>query len=247
MSQVIDISIDLETLAMGPDAVILAIGIADSNGVAFSITPSVAEQVAEGRVIDDNTLHWWLRQDDAARDALIGKLISVAKAREILHDFFREAADEYGDYLVWGNSPGFDCEILGDFIGGKPWRFYQERDVRTAREILDERTQPRVAHSALSDAEAQLEDVRRYRELVAPVAGDATIDNSSLLGLVDRIHTAAGDPLGKMMPGELVEHIREQRKVLFQIREEMRRTGGGISTDTLGSLQAVIIAAGGGE
>jgi len=173
MSQIIDISIDLETLGKGPDAVILAIGIADSYGVGFSITPSIAEQLAEGRTIEDDTLHWWFQQNDAARGALVGKLISVAKAREILHEHFRESAEAYGEFRVWGNSPSFDCEILGHFLGGKPWRYWQERDVRTAREILDDRTQPRVAHSALSDAEAQLADVKRYRALVAPVAGRA--------------------------------------------------------------------------
>ncbi len=171
MSNVIDISIDLETLAKGPTAVILAIGIADTQGVAFSVTPSIAEQVAEGRTIEDDTFHWWLRQDDAARGALVSKLVGVERAREIIHDYLREAAAQYGDYRIWGNAPSFDCEILGHFLGGKPWRFWQERCVRTAREAIGNRTQPRIAHCAISDAEAQLKDVKRFRELcrVRPV------------------------------------------------------------------------------
>lgn len=173
MSQIIDISIDLETLGKGPDAVILAIGIADSHGVAFSATPSVAEQVALGRTIEDDTLHWWFQQSDAARGALVRKPESLDTVRQVVRDYFRRAAEEYEEFRVWGNSPSFDCEILGHFLGDKPWPYWQERDVRTAREILDDRTQPRVAHSALSDAEAQLADVKRYRALVAPVAGRA--------------------------------------------------------------------------
>ena len=173
MSQIIDISLDLETLGKGPDAVILAIGIADSHGEAFFVTPSVGEQVARGRTIEDDTLHWWLQQSDAARQALLGKVISCERTCEIISDYFRQAAEAYGELRVWGNSPGFDCEILGHFLGGKPWRYWQERDVRTAREILDDRTQPRVSHSALSDAEAQLADVKRYRALVVPLLEDA--------------------------------------------------------------------------
>jgi hypothetical protein len=173
MTQIIDISLDLETLGKGPDAVILAIGIADSYGCAFAANPSVAEQVAEGRTIEDDTLHWWFQQNDAARGALVRKPEGLDAVRQVVRDYFRQAAEEYEEFRVWGNSPSFDCEILGHFLGGKPWRYWQERDVRTAREILGDRTQPRVAHSALSDAEAQLADVKRYLALGAPVAGRA--------------------------------------------------------------------------
>ncbi|RAH37444.1 3'-5' exonuclease [Halomonas sp. SL1] len=164
MTQPIDISIDLETLAKGPDAAILAIGIVDSYGVAFSCSPSVAEQVAEGRAVDDDTLHWWFQQSDEARGMLVAKPDSLKAVREHVRDYFQQARENYDAIRVWGNAPSFDCEILGHFLGGKPWRYYHERDVRTAREILDRRTQPRIAHSALGDAEAQLADVLRFRQ-----------------------------------------------------------------------------------
>ncbi|TFH84946.1 3'-5' exoribonuclease [Billgrantia azerbaijanica] len=164
MSQIIDISLDLETLAKGPNAVILAIGIADSNGVAFSAAPSVAEQVDEGRAVDDDTLHWWFQQSDEARGMLVAKPDSCEHVRLVVRKYFQEALAHYDEIRVWGNAPSFDCEILGHFLGYKPWRYYQERCVRTAREILSSRTQPRAAHSALADAEAQLKDVQRFRE-----------------------------------------------------------------------------------
>ena len=37
MTQIIDISIDLETLGKSTSAIILAIGIADSNGIGFTV------------------------------------------------------------------------------------------------------------------------------------------------------------------------------------------------------------------
>jgi len=164
MTQIIDISIDLETLGKSTSAIILAIGIADSNGIGFTVMPSVAEQLQEGRTLDDDTLLWWLGQSDAARNALKGPRVSLKSARMTITDFFSEAIEHYDEYRVWGNSPSFDCEILGSFLGSKPWPFYLERDVRTAREILESRTKPTTPHSALSDAQAQLEDVLRYRQ-----------------------------------------------------------------------------------
>lgn len=163
MSRIIDISLDLETLATTPDAVILAIGIVDSNGTTLALAPSVEQQVAGGRRVEDATLQWWWRQGAEARAALEGPTSRVGETQKMVRHYF--AGLRGHDYRVWGNGPSFDCEILASFLGGKPWPFHQERCVRTAREILGRRTQPRIAHSALCDAEAQLEDVRLYRLL----------------------------------------------------------------------------------
>ncbi|MCE9664488.1 hypothetical protein LY622_13700 [Halomonas sp. M5N1S17] len=87
---------------------------------------------------------------------------------------------------------------------------------------------------------------RKVADAAARYFEEANHDNTCLLGLTFDIRVAAGDPLGKMMQPELIAHVREMREVLLQIRTEMRRTNGCISTDTLARVQAVIIAAGGG-
>lgn len=171
MKNIIDISIDLETLDTKPTAAILAIGIIDSHGCRVHVLPSVSEQLQTGRTLSDDTLAWWLRQSDAAREALQGERISLAAASKAVTSYFKEAKEVYGEYRVWGNAPSFDCDILGHFLGAKQWPFYLERDVRTAREVLSSRTAPDTAHSALSDARAQLKDVLRYRDL-AKLQGD---------------------------------------------------------------------------
>lgn len=86
---------------------------------------------------------------------------------------------------------------------------------------------------------------RRIADAAARYVADLNQDNKALLGLVLQIREAAGDPTGKLMQPELVAHICEMRAVLEQIRADLRRTDGGFSTDTLGRLQAVIVATGG--
>lgn len=168
MSQIIDISIDLETLATTPDAVILTIGIVDSIGSSLALAPSVEQQVAAGRRVEDATLQWWWRQGEEARAALEGPTSRVGETQKMVHHYF--ASLRGSDYRVWGNGPSFDCEILASFLGSRPWPFYQERCVRTAREVLGTRTEPKIAHCAISDAEAQLADVRLYRLLAERAA-----------------------------------------------------------------------------
>jgi hypothetical protein len=170
----IDISLDLETLATTPDAVILTIGIVDSLGGSLILAPSVEQQVAEGRRVEDDTLRWWWRQGPDAHAALQRPVTSFGAARVRIAAYFGDFKAH--DYRVWGNAPSFDCEILGHFLGEKPWPYYRERCVRTAREILGERTQPRIAHCAISDAQAQLHDVRRYRQLAHRVDLEAEHD-----------------------------------------------------------------------
>lgn len=89
-------------------------------------------------------------------------------------------------------------------------------------------------------------NLERRAELWEQRARNAEEDVNDLLTLLYQVRAAAGDPHGKMSQPELVAHIQEMREVLTQTRADMRECGGGISTKTLGRMQAVIIASGGG-
>lgn len=93
----------------------------------------------------------------------------------------------------------------------------------------------------------ELDRLRQDRDALRARAQEAEETNHLLLQLIAKIRAAAGDPTGKMMQPELIAHIQEMRDVLIQERADMRRTGGGISADTIGRMQAVIVAAGGGR
>lgn len=161
------ISIDLETLDVSDSSVILAIGIAvgDTEGnvtAKFQVFPSIEEQLKSGRTVLGSTLMWWFDQDDGAREEQSkAKRLPVAECIQHVKDFF---AAHSGFHFVLGNAPSFDCDMLGDFLGGKLWEFYHERDVRTARMKvpMEDRAPNHAEHSALADAIAQLQDFATF-------------------------------------------------------------------------------------
>lgn len=161
------ISIDLETLGTQDDSVILAIGIAvgTSNGdilEKFQVFPTVDAQILEGRKVSGETVLWWLKQDEAAcQEQAQAKRLPVDTCREHVRDFFAKHPDV--DFIL-GNAPSFDCDMLAHFLGSKPWEWYKERDVRTARMKVPvaERAPNHAEHSALADAIAQLQDFATF-------------------------------------------------------------------------------------
>ncbi|MGJ8516876.1 3'-5' exonuclease [Carnimonas bestiolae] len=157
------ISIDLETLGIAKNSVILSAAIVTDTGAELEIFPNIDAQIANGRVVDADTMLWWFEQSEANRKQQTDSpRIDLWTAIETLREFFN--ANLGKRTLVWGNSPSFDCDILVDFGKGRPWDFWQERDVRTARMLVGH-TKPRQSHSALSDAKAQLEDVLKFMQV----------------------------------------------------------------------------------
>lgn len=159
------ISIDLETLDTRDTAIILSVGIIADTGEALHHAIDIDMQIAEGRTISGSTLLWWLKQNDDARDAITNaKPLSPIDARALILAFLKSLVTEK-KYYVWGNAPSFDCDILAHFLGYKPWPWYRERDVRTARMAVPHATKPDTAHDALSDARAQLADAISFMSL----------------------------------------------------------------------------------
>jgi hypothetical protein len=95
--------IDVEALARTANAVILSIGACtyDMDGIKSSIElfPSVAPQVALGREIDDETLMWWLGQNDEARKNIIR---GERQAIHLIADEFVDWAHDQRAFVVGG-------------------------------------------------------------------------------------------------------------------------------------------------
>lgn len=159
--------IDIETLGTDPGAVIVSIGAVrfsvdgdgDGDGAAgiedeLFVSVDIESCQDHGLEIDANTLAWWLGQSAEARKQLSGGDDLESALRELRA--FVDDCDE-----VWANSPSFDLEILAeayDRVGlSVPWQFWQERDYRTCRAVLEwpDREQEGTAHDALDDARFQ--------------------------------------------------------------------------------------------
>ena len=160
-----DIMIDLETLDTSPYCVILTIGAVrfdpKGNGVAerLELRPTIEEQIeTHKRIIDDNTIDWWAKQNPAALEEAMGDKgrISFNEAMEILYKFC------WNRRAVWSNGAAFDvvaCETSWQQLGMRiPWPFYTVRDTRTLYEVAGVSLKDgghSTTHKAVEDAERQ--------------------------------------------------------------------------------------------
>ena len=160
------VMIDLETLAVSTDAVILSIG-------AVKFDPNNLEKVSEdsfycavdptscqhfGLKIDAATVMWWMGADRAAaRETLLkDEQIDLATALDAFASWFGNES-----LPVWSNAATFDIMILKHAFGaiGRecPWSFRDERCYRTFKSLYPGVKIESVGtkHRALDDAIAQ--------------------------------------------------------------------------------------------
>ena len=161
-----DVMLDLETMGTSNDAAIVAIGavefdvVAGPIGEVFYRTIDLSSAVAEGGVIDAATVMWWLRQSDAAREALYGRGDTL-HIRQGLHEFAAWMSARGKDVKVWGNGAAFDNVILAQAYRRMglpvPWQHWDDRCYRTVRALYPDIQMQRtgVHHNAGDDAVSQ--------------------------------------------------------------------------------------------
>lgn len=163
------VMLDLETLATGPGACVVSIGVAafDDEKIIASGGIQIASADWHGR-IDPDTLKWWLQQTpEAQRNTFFGN-VTAKKAAEQFTAFMKE----HGGDELWANDPSFDCVILRQWwertIGNSrfPSHYREERSCRTifaeakrAGVDLQAAYVGGLAHSAESDAICQAKAV----------------------------------------------------------------------------------------
>lgn len=179
--------VDIETMSTHSSrALVLSIGVVPFEltqaGPRFSqdvllLLPDIAEQLADGRIVDRKTQGWWRDQKPAARahwlDPRFGAdaadtprpvRCSMHDAAIRLNDFL--AAETLPDAGLWANGAVFDIgnlENLMHGVGVQPgWRYNSVRDYRTVSKILPAfRTAARdgaafIAHDPVSDCRQQI-------------------------------------------------------------------------------------------
>lgn len=151
------IMIDIETLDTVETAVILSIAAVRfdivtgevEDDLAFYQRIDIQGQLDVGRTISVDTLTWWMRQSDEARNEAFGhERSSLAMALNDLKGMFM-SSNKVDEHYVWANSPAFDLTILkhafrtseqafmGVQDGGWPFKYHKELDVRTAMFGMD--------------------------------------------------------------------------------------------------------------
>ena len=167
------VMVDIETLGIEPGAAILSIGACRFDTTAgkpedtFEASISLSSCHAAGLSIDPETLEWWLGQGESARSVLTGG-DDLEAALERFTEWYENAAPDE----IWANSPSFDCEHLEHAYSAVgltvPWEFYEERDVRTIRNLPGavELERSGTEHDALDDAIHQAREVAATLEAI---------------------------------------------------------------------------------
>ncbi|PWD64937.1 MULTISPECIES: 3'-5' exonuclease [Pectobacterium] len=168
-----NVMIDLETMGANPKAPIASIGAVFFNpktgelGEQFYCRVDFENDMLNGAVPDGDTIKWWLRQSSEARAELIrDDATPIWGAVSELSDWLTDNAESLKTLKVWANSPSFDCIILKSAFERTdtdiPWNYWNERDVRTIREVAltvtgfsQDVEKAGVKHKAIDDAIGQ--------------------------------------------------------------------------------------------
>lgn len=126
-------------------------------------------QIKAGRVVDGDTIIWWMTQPDSARAHFVECASDDAEELPaLLKNLHMMCKDLIGNrpYEIYANSPNFDCTIMKSLFGDHgmqtPWDFRKERDLRTlcsmaninAKEV--DKVPGFISHNALWDCRQQI-------------------------------------------------------------------------------------------
>jgi hypothetical protein len=190
----LNVMVDIETLGKGERAAVASIGACAFDPTRVEtldelLSPTRTFEVSidlrstPDRVIDADTVYWWLRQDRVAQTRLSFNQVRGAEAAERFLEWTRRriSHDDAGirvtDYTVWCYGATFDHPILASFLGDYnlkyPWSYRHQLCARTvaslAPDVAPVASDELVAHSAMHDAVRQAEwlqrCLRRLREL----------------------------------------------------------------------------------
>lgn len=157
--------IDLETLGVSTDTVILSIGAVKFDPKRqreildrFHVPVDPISCQAFGMKIEAETVMWWMdRGRSAAREKLNNaQRVDLASA---LEGFVFWWASDPTPAAIWSNGATFDIPIMRHSFKAIhmecPWKYYDERCFRTLKNLVPNWPKTPAAHDALEDAIAQ--------------------------------------------------------------------------------------------
>jgi hypothetical protein len=164
------IMIDIETLGVAPNSVIVQIAAAEfdlwadtltlDNTFSINVDPASGKEI--GLVTDQGTIDFWKKQPEETIKSVFSNAVPIKTA---LSELSRWMGTISTSPVIWANGAGFDPVLLGvayDLCGMKPpWGFRDIRDTRTIYDIVgvkDHRTfmpEGGLFHNALADVYMQ--------------------------------------------------------------------------------------------
>jgi hypothetical protein len=178
------LQIDIETGANSPNSHVLTIGLLLFDPLGDGSLDEgwhlgVPANMNKGRELNYDTLAWWMKQSDKARNN-----------SWVNPHSYREAGSEHTDVPVgnlqhilrtavtqaehiWANDPDFDCVIMRSFFETNGWDFRwpfgKHRSMRTIKALFDiPAVENTLAHDALADCRYQAAQVRHVYQGNAP-------------------------------------------------------------------------------
>jgi hypothetical protein len=156
-----DLMIDIEGLATGPETTILTIAAQgfDPVGSGYYDQQYYARITLESqpnRSIEQGTIDWWATQPEAQAEAFMEEgRIDLDQALDSLGKLI------WHSNFIWMNGPTYDATILEHAYKsyGKPlpWQYYKVRDARTVYSLWPDCPRPPTSHHALEDCRRQID------------------------------------------------------------------------------------------
>jgi len=224
------IVIDLETMGIGTNAAIVAIGAVrierGQHTAEFYRIVDLASSLAHGGTTDASTISWWLKQSPEARAEVDGSQqpANLYDALWGLRDFI-QARDEA---RLWGNGATFDLRILGEaydaFHEPRPWDFRLERDLRTIIELYPEAKDvgefDGIRHHALADACHEAKQLRKALRMHAGPAESRTVLNDLLHQATDVLTNVDASMPERLQLARNIEGELSNNPLLPQVERE---------------------------
>lgn len=169
--------LDLETLGVSPNSIILTIGCVyfkqNNNSSTFYKRVDIDSCRNYGLQSDSSTLEFWNSQSpEAKKEAFEGKREELKSVLIEFNNWIQ--SHNLFKHIVWANSPCFDCIILENAYKATgvsyPFKFWNYRDLRTTASICEiQPSKATVQHHSLSDCFAQIKTLelcfQKYKNL----------------------------------------------------------------------------------
>lgn len=183
-----DAMLDVETLGVDPDCVVLSIGIVFFNLVdeddyetlddfnrSFYVALNTQDQIDNGRSVTFSTIKWWKEQNVQAQ-AVFKECEEVERRSLSNAAILGNINSQFGDckdICLWGNGSGFDNPIFNSLLKtyglDNPFRFWNDNDLRTLKRMAGAPKLDIVRgtyHNALEDAKYQVLAAQEYHRRV---------------------------------------------------------------------------------
>ena len=160
-----DLMIDLEGLATGPDTTILTIAAQAFDPLGYGLFDQhyytrVTLESQENRRIEQGTIDWWATQKEAQAEAFAEEdRIPLDQALDGLARLI------WHSKRIWAQGPTYDMNILEhaykSYHKPLPWKYYMVRDSRTVFSLWPDQPIPPTSHHALEDCRRQIGMLQR--------------------------------------------------------------------------------------